>query len=92
MTKALIKARQKHLDFIDSLDIDEDVKNEAIGYILSLETDKKEALRVDYVANEFRLKLTSTVLMSVFVWEYSKNGDDFWVYIIDTVENKEAEK
>lgn len=89
MTKALRKERKRHLNFISSLPIDKDVKNEAIQYILFLEKSKKEAKKVWYCASVFTEKSTVRWLYQCFDWAYSKQDVSFWVYIKDVVETKE---
>lgn len=93
MTKALRKERKRHLDFIASLPIDEDAKNEAIQYILFLEKSKKEAEKVHYDSSTFYEiceKDTSYFLRTCFLWGESKQDASFWIYIINYVDRMEG--
>jgi hypothetical protein len=89
MTNNVGKLRKKHLNFINSLPIDEDVKNEATQYLLLLEKSKNEAGKVDYLFDDAPDQKTSLFLRRSFLWAYSKQDASFWVYIIKNVEAQE---
>lgn len=89
MTKEVEKLMEKHLGFINSLPIDEDVKNEATQYLLLLEKSEKEAGKVDYLFDDAPDQKTSLFLRRSFLWAYSKQDASFWVYIIKNVEAQE---
>lgn len=91
MTKALRKERKRHLDFIASLPIDEDAKNEAIQYILFLEKSKKEAEKVGYTTYAFLTKDTGEFIYQSFRWVVSKQDVSFWVYIAHAILDREEQ-
>ena len=89
MTKAMRKNRERHFENIRKLDIDEDIKKEAIDYILFLEQSKKEARKTNYIKN-FDSFTTSGCLLWLITWKDSKQGNGFWNSLYNKL--KESEK
>ena len=89
MTKEVEKLMKKHLGLINSLPIDEDVKNEAVQYLLLLRKSESEAGKVDCYFDDAPDQKTSLFLRRSFLWAYSKQDASFWVYIIMNVEAQE---
>ena len=90
MTNKVGTLRKRHLNFINSLPIDEDVKNEATQYLLLLEKSKNEAGKVDYLFDDVPDQKTSLFLRRSFLWGDTKQDASFWVYIIKNVEAQEG--
>jgi len=90
MTNNVGKLRKKHLGFINSLPIDEDVKNEATQYLLLLEKSKNEAGKVDYLFDDVPDQKTSLFLRRSFLWGDTKQDASFWIYVTKNAEAQEG--
>lgn len=89
MTNNVGKLRKKHLNFINSLPIDEDVKNEAVQYLLLLRKSESEAGKVDCNFDDAPDQKTSLFLRRSFLWAYSKQDASFWIYVTKNAEAQE---